>query len=222
METNKKNSLKQLGIIAAVLLALNIFGNYFFKRFDLTKDNRYTLSETTLGIIESVDSPLYIDVFLEGKFPPEFKRLQNETRQLLEEFTAYNWKKPDFITFTASDGAEVKARLYTPETEVKNNVFLNAYLDIVLKDTISGHIIIIDLKTSTKGWSKYQKNDKVKTSQMLIYKKFYSELCDVPLNEIKVEYHILKSKIRTTSCGSNNYSNRKHPMFSTITRQMDI
>jgi gliding-associated putative ABC transporter substrate-binding component GldG len=90
MEANKKNSLKQLGIIAAVLLALNIFGNYFFKRFDLTKDNRYTLSETTLGIIESVDSPLYIDVFLEGKFPPEFKRLQNETRQLLEEFTAYN------------------------------------------------------------------------------------------------------------------------------------
>lgn len=90
MEANKKNSLKQLGIMAAVLLAINIFGNYFFKRFDLTKDKRYTLSETTLNIIESVDSPLYIDVFLEGKFPPEFKRLQNETRQLLEEFTAYN------------------------------------------------------------------------------------------------------------------------------------
>lgn len=90
MVANKKNSLKQLGIIAAVLLAINIFGNYFFKRFDLTKDKRYTLSETTLGIIKSVDSPLYIDVFLEGKFPPEFKRLQNETRQLLEEFSAYN------------------------------------------------------------------------------------------------------------------------------------
>lgn len=90
MEVNKKNSLKQLGIIAAVLLALNIIGNYFFKRFDLTKDKRFTLSETTLKIIENVDSPLYIDVFLEGKFPPEFKRLQNETRQLLEEFTAYN------------------------------------------------------------------------------------------------------------------------------------
>jgi len=27
---------------------------------------------------------------LEGNFPPEFKRLQNETKQLLEEFTAYN------------------------------------------------------------------------------------------------------------------------------------
>ena len=49
MKVNKKNSLKQLGIIAAVLLAINIFGNYFFKRFDLTKDKRYTLSETTLN-----------------------------------------------------------------------------------------------------------------------------------------------------------------------------
>ncbi len=90
MEANKKNSLRQLGIIAAVLVAINIFGNYFFKRFDLTKDKRYTLSESTLNILKTVDSPLYIDVFLEGKFPPEFKRLQTETKQLLEEFSAYN------------------------------------------------------------------------------------------------------------------------------------
>lgn len=90
MEANPKNNLKQLGIIAGIIVAINIFGNYFFKRFDLTKDKRYTLSESTLNIIETVDSPLYIDVFLEGKFPPEFKRLQTETKQLLEEFSAYN------------------------------------------------------------------------------------------------------------------------------------
>ncbi len=90
MEANPKNNLKQLGIIAGIIVAINILGNYFFKRFDLTKDKRYTLSESTLNIIETVDSPLYIDVFLEGKFPPEFKRLQTETKQLLEEFSAYN------------------------------------------------------------------------------------------------------------------------------------
>ncbi|GGE34880.1 S9 family peptidase [Psychroflexus planctonicus] len=37
------------------------------------------------------------------------------------EFTAYNWKTPEFITFTASDGAEVHARLYQPTSEAKNN-----------------------------------------------------------------------------------------------------
>jgi gliding-associated putative ABC transporter substrate-binding component GldG len=90
METRKQNSLKQLLITIGVLIAINFGGYYIFKRFDLTHDKRYTLSPTTLSIIDSVEEPLYIDVFLEGDFPGEFKRLQDETRQLLEEFHAYN------------------------------------------------------------------------------------------------------------------------------------
>lgn len=90
MKENKSKALKQLGIVFLAIIVINLISNFFFKRFDLTQDKRYTLSETTLNIIESVDSPLYIEVYLEGNFPPEFKRLQNETKQLLEEFTAYN------------------------------------------------------------------------------------------------------------------------------------
>ncbi len=90
MKTNKIKALNQLGIILIVLIVLNVLSHFFFKRFDLTQDKRYTLSETTLNIIKNVDSPLYIDVYLDGNFPPEFKRLQNETKQLLEEFSAYN------------------------------------------------------------------------------------------------------------------------------------
>jgi gliding-associated putative ABC transporter substrate-binding component GldG len=90
MKKTQQNSRKQLLITIIVLLALNFAGNYFFKRFDLTQDKRYTLSETTLTIISNVSEPLYIDVFLDGKFPGEFRRLQTETRQLLEEFKAYN------------------------------------------------------------------------------------------------------------------------------------
>lgn len=90
MKAAKLTATKQIGSILVVLVAVNLLSHFFFKRFDLTQDQRYTLSETTLRIIEEVDSPLYIDVYLEGNFPPEFKRLQNETKQLLEEFSAYN------------------------------------------------------------------------------------------------------------------------------------
>ena len=86
MKENKKAALKQFGIVFLVLIGIHILSHFFFKRFDLTQDQRYTLSETTLNIIKTVDSPLYIDVYLEGNFPAEFKRLQNETKQLLEEF----------------------------------------------------------------------------------------------------------------------------------------
>ena len=90
MATNKIKALKQFGIVFLALIVINLISHFFFKRFDLTQDKRYTLSETTLNIIKNVDSPLYIDVYLDGNFPPEFKRLQNETKQLLEEFSAYN------------------------------------------------------------------------------------------------------------------------------------
>uniref|UniRef100_UPI0037C0CA7C gliding motility-associated ABC transporter substrate-binding protein GldG n=1 Tax=Flavobacterium sp. TaxID=239 RepID=UPI0037C0CA7C len=90
MKNVQKNSLKKLGFLAIGLFILNFASYYIYKRFDVTQDKRYTLSETTKKIIDKVDSPLIIDVFLEGNFPADFKKLQTETRQLLEEFSAYN------------------------------------------------------------------------------------------------------------------------------------
>lgn len=78
---------------------------------------------------------------------------------------------------------------------IRENIYFIGYIDVVLKDKAADMIVIIDLKTSIRGWSKYQKNDKVKLSQLLLYKKFYSEKYGVPIEKIKVEYHILKRKV---------------------------
>jgi gliding-associated putative ABC transporter substrate-binding component GldG len=86
----KKSNLKSVLITIVILLFVNSIGNRFFHRFDLTKDKRYTLSSTSLNIIEEVKEPLYIKIYLQGDLPAEFKRLQQETQQLLEEFQAYN------------------------------------------------------------------------------------------------------------------------------------
>lgn len=90
MTTSKKKNLKSVLIILAVVLVLNAIGSSVFHRFDLTKDKRYTLSPTSLKIIDQVQNPLVIKVYMQGDLPPEFRRLQQETKQLLEEFQAYN------------------------------------------------------------------------------------------------------------------------------------
>lgn len=90
MNTVTKNRLKSVGITLFLLLVINIIGSFFFFRLDLTKDKRYTLSSTSLHIIEQVKNPLYIKVYMQGELPSEFKRLQLETRQMLEEFQGYN------------------------------------------------------------------------------------------------------------------------------------
>lgn len=84
-------NIKHIAIIVIVLILVNVLGSNLYKRFDLTQDNRYTLSEATEAIIKDIDSPVVIDVFLEGEaFPSEFRKLQAETRQLLEELYAEN------------------------------------------------------------------------------------------------------------------------------------
>ncbi|KMQ72728.1 gliding motility-associated ABC transporter substrate-binding protein GldG [Chryseobacterium koreense] len=85
---NKKNISY---IVLAIVLILGVFG-VFSKRFDLTQEKRYTLSESTVKILESVKKPLTVDVYLEGDFPASFRQLQNETKFMLEEFRKINPK----------------------------------------------------------------------------------------------------------------------------------
>ena len=101
MKTSIKKDIVSIAVLAAGLILLNVLGNYFYKRFDLTQDKRFTLSAEAKEIVDYVDSPIIVDVFLKGNFPPEFRRLQSETEQLLEEFSAYNSNiKFDFINPT--------------------------------------------------------------------------------------------------------------------------
>lgn len=85
---NKKNIIY---IILAVFLLAGVFG-IFSKRLDLTQEKRYTLSDSTVKILESVKKPLKVDVYLEGDFPASFRQLQNETKFMLEEFRKINPK----------------------------------------------------------------------------------------------------------------------------------
>lgn len=86
-----KKELLPILLLPIGLLVFNVFTQSVYKRFDLTEDHRYTLNPATLAIVNDVNAPIIIDVFLEGdNFPSEFRRLQAETKQLLEEFAAQN------------------------------------------------------------------------------------------------------------------------------------
>jgi ABC-2 type transport system permease protein len=101
---NKK--IKNIAFLALGFIILNFANQSFYKRFDLTADNRYTLSNTTKNIVSKIDKNLSVTIYLEGDFPSEFKRLQAETRQYLEELSAENSKIK--ITFQNPDNQREK------------------------------------------------------------------------------------------------------------------
>lgn len=83
-----KHASVKLFISAAVLIAANLLLYRYYVRFDLTADKRYTLSETTRGLLEKLESPLVIKVFLEGDLSTDIKRLQVAVKDLLNEYSA--------------------------------------------------------------------------------------------------------------------------------------
>ena len=82
---------------------------------------------------------------------------------------------------------------------VQEGVQLKSFLDVVIRNKVSGRITIIDLKTSTRSWTDFHKKNFYKKAQLLMYKQFYSEKFDVPLENIDVYFLILKRKIAKKS-----------------------
>ncbi len=84
-----KNNITKATIALLVVFGVNFLASKIYSRLDITEDSRYTLSKASKETV-TTDEPIYVDVFLTGDMPSEFKRLQTETRQLLEEFTEVN------------------------------------------------------------------------------------------------------------------------------------
>ena len=79
--------------------------------------------------------------------------------------------------------------------ELKKNIKMIGYLDLVILDEMTNTLKIYDIKTSTMGWNKWMKKDENKTQQLLLYKQFYSKQYNHPIDKIEVEYFIVKRKL---------------------------
>lgn len=100
-----RNPVMKIFLSIVILIVVNFLAGNFNQRLDITKDKRYTLSETTKQIVNNILEPAVIKVYLEGDFPSEFKRLQIETALHLEELNVLN-KNIKFRFIEPLDNAE--------------------------------------------------------------------------------------------------------------------
>ena len=112
----KKSTRNSLGILVA-LIALLVLSEFVFKRFDMTQDKRYTLTETTHTILQKIDKPLKINVLLGGELSGDYRTLKNEIAFILDEFRHINPKiSYQFLELQMHSGLKkficVKLQLY--------------------------------------------------------------------------------------------------------------
>ena len=157
-----------------------------------------SLYKEGVSVADSLDvKKLFLD-----KFNEEIKKVKDVKE---EEFTDFIFDGNDIIDTFCKSANRLK---YFPtkdyelvgieiplEIPIKNNVEFVGFIDIVLKERDKEYYRIIDFKTSSNGWNSYMKEDVSKLAQLHLYKSVYSKKFNVPLNNIEVEFFIVKRKL---------------------------
>ena len=154
------------------------------------------------------DKGMDTKAFLKEKMREFFLKESNEgkdpicSKEELVEFLEdgnlildYFQKPKNFNNFFSLKDDELVAIEQPINTKISENVNFLGFIDFIVRSKTTGKYRITDFKTSTKGWSKYQKSDPIKNTQILLYKKFYAEMLKISEDMIEVEFIILKRKV---------------------------
>ena len=113
-------------------------------------------------------------------------------REILEFFTKHRSK---YFSSRKSNLIGIEFPLaYTPH-ENYPNVKFRGFIDFILYNETTDTICIYDIKTSKRGWRDEDKQNETKTSQILLYKEYFSRLFNWDINKVEVEFFIVKRKI---------------------------
>jgi gliding-associated putative ABC transporter substrate-binding component GldG len=93
-----------------ILVLVNVASHFYFKRFDLTTDHRYSLNEFTINQLENLEDIVFLRVYLDGDLPAGFKQLQNSTKEILDEMRVYAGDKLQYEFIDPSENPDPKIR----------------------------------------------------------------------------------------------------------------
>lgn len=119
-----KDSLLLIGTLIALIL-VNFIGSKVFTRIDFTTEKRYSLTNATTNQLENLEDIVFVRVYLEGDLPPDYKRLRDATKELLDEFRAYSPGNIEYEFINPSENPEEKARIEVYKNLTKQGLQYN-------------------------------------------------------------------------------------------------
>lgn len=108
--TRRAASLAELAMGAGVVLLVLFIGSFLRVRQDLTSEKRFTLTEATKDLVDSLKDVVFVKVYLKGDLPADLQQLSSAMRDLLDEMRVRN---PDQLQYTFVDpsaGVDEKTR----------------------------------------------------------------------------------------------------------------
>lgn len=98
-----------LGLLAAVLVLLNFIGSMLYFKLDMTKDQRYSLAQSTVNYLsdkKNFENRISIQIYLDGNMPSELKNFQNALKDKLKDFKRIAGSRVEFLFTDPNVGTE--------------------------------------------------------------------------------------------------------------------
>lgn len=137
---------------------------------------------------------LYQSNSVHGHFstPEELTEFNEDAIAILDFFKR---KRNLFFTKKNTKLIGIELPILAPILEGIENVSMKGFIDLVTYNKTVDKYTIYDIKTSTRGWSDYEKKDQTKINQILLYKRFLSLKLNIPEEKIDVQFFIVRRKI---------------------------
>lgn len=95
------------GIVILLMLVLfNLLASLIICRWDMTNDKRYSISQPTKNLLESLSHPLEITILLNGELNAGFTRLKKATQEMVDELGVYAKTSCKLIDFDEVDAED--------------------------------------------------------------------------------------------------------------------
>lgn len=124
--------------------------------------------------------------------PEELREFDEDATAILEFISK---KRNLFFTKRNTKLIGIEVPILAPLMEGYDNIKMKGFIDLVTYNKTVDKYTIYDFKTSTRGWSDYEKKDQTKINQILLYKRFLSLKLKVPEDKIDVQFFIVRRKI---------------------------
>ncbi len=107
----KQQSLIELLLLLIVIIVVNVLSYQYYKQFDLTKEKRFTLTQTSADLAKSIDDRIYFKIYLDGpNLSSKFKRLRTSILDKLRDFRNKSGNKIDFEFVNVLEGKDEKEK----------------------------------------------------------------------------------------------------------------
>jgi|TARA_B110000211_G_scaffold202387_1_gene234516 hypothetical protein len=181
----------------------NIYFTFGTSMHEIIQDWLTTLYEESATKADEMDlEELFRENFI-NLYKKEYKKFNNthySSPEQLREFFEDGVAILDFIkkkrsTYFSKRGWHLAGIELPIVMNVGTNLLYKGYIDMVLYHEPTNKFYIYDIKTSTSGWGNKAKRDEAKQMQLVLYKKFFNEQHGIPLENIEVEFFIVRRKV---------------------------